>query len=33
MGGSNKKGFEGMISKKLILDRSAWKMEIHVSEP
>jgi hypothetical protein len=35
MGGSNKKLFEGMkyISKEFVLDRSAWKMTIHVPEP
>jgi hypothetical protein len=35
MGGSNKKRFEIMkyIFKELALDRSAWKMTIHVSEP
>jgi hypothetical protein len=34
MGGSNKKRFEGMkYIKELALDRSAWKMAIHVPEP
>jgi hypothetical protein len=41
MGGSNKKIFEGMIYiyiyiyiyKELVLDKSAWKMTIHVPEP
>jgi hypothetical protein len=33
MGGNNKKRFEGMkYIQKLILDRSAWKMKIYVSE-
>jgi hypothetical protein len=35
MGGSNKKRFEGMkyIPKELVLDKSAWKIAIHVPEP
>jgi hypothetical protein len=31
MGGNNKKRFEGM--EELALDRSAWKIAIHVPEP